>query len=380
MPTQNGLTTTHPPYDYGQRSGEEIPISFPFLSADNYVRPIKDDPKYGGKSGELYHLDYAKWALYNSHDHKHHDWMRRIKRNKRFYKGHQWEKGEDIENFLKDDSGHSRNRIMVTINQIRPMVEQFRGNAIRLALGASAKSVSKHVKNRRERALEEALFTTEIAGEFEYLGEIIRMYDSLIGETPLDTERVFNNTYVDKYTQDINKLLVYSAELNELTDQQIIVAENLVFSGLGSIHEFEHGGHLRKEAFPAEEFIFDRNARRPDLQDAAYQGRARLVNLPLVLEKWQGLNSDERKALEHYTSNAGLSANSWTTDASRNNVGNSVPVYEIYWRDSETKKYGWVKDDFDQPYHVELNVPDTFAEGKVYTEADLIEPPNTPEN
>ena len=380
MSQENPGVTLHPPFDYGHSYNQDmIPSAFPFLTGDVHIRPNKFKEEYKNQD-ENYHLQYAKWALFNSNEQKHADWLRRIKRNKRFYMGHQWEGSEDVEAFLKDETGQTRNRIKVTINQIRPMVEQFRGNAIRLAIGATAKSVSNDAKNRRERAMEEVMFTGDISQEFEALGNIIREYDSLIGQAPIETERNFNNVYVDSYVDKMNKLLRYSAELNEMEDMQIKVAESLVFSGLGLIEEFEHGGHLRKEAFDPEEFGWDRNARRMDLQDAAYQWRVSVVTLPTIFEKWQGLSLDERKALENYTSLNGGVANDHSPDSRRTNVGNSIPVYKVFWRDHLTKEYGWVEDEFGYPYHAELNTEDEFSGGTVYTEKDLIEPPNTPEN
>lgn len=375
----NSNPAAHPPFHFGHGHDLGFRTHFPFISGSSYIRPNIHGKDYNSRD-EKYHSDYAKWALYNSSEAKHSDWIRRIKRNKRFYAGNQWEGPEDIESFLLDETGQVRNRIKVVINRIRPLVEQYRGNAIRLGIGAQAESVSNGVKNRREESLRKALLTTEIAQEFKHLGAIIKEYDSLIQNTPVETERMHENLWVDTYVRDINRMIQYVAELNELQEQQITVAENLIWAGIGLIDNFEHGGHLRQEAFSAEEFFWDRNARRPDLQDAAYMGRAYLMNLPMVEERWQGISTAERQALHTYTSNSGVTANTWSPDQGRTNIGNSVPVYKTFWRDSESKWYGWVMDDFDQPYFTEIDAADEFANGKIWTDADLIEPPDTPFN
>ena len=363
-------------YSFNQ---QDIPNYFPAFDGNSYIRPDPSDPKYNGKD-ELYHADMAKWAIFNSNEQKHTAWLHEIKRNKRFYFGDQWEGDEDLEAFLSDESGGQRSRIKVVINRFRSIVEQYRGNAIRLAIGASAKSISNKAKTRREESLKEALFNTDLSIEFKNIGEIMRKYDGLIGESPVETERNHDNLYVDSYIEKMNYLLRYCAEINDLEEQQLMVAQNMVFAGIGCIDEFEHGGHLRKEAFDAEEYFFDRNARRPDHNDAAYKGRVTKMNVPILFERWQGISQDERQAVRNYISTNSTVADVWSMDQSRTNIGNSVPVFKVYWRDEESKTYGWVEDQWGQPYQAVLNVPDELAEGKTYTEADLIDPPNTAEN
>ena len=361
----------HPPFHFGHGHDTGFRTQFPFLSGQSHVRPNLFNTNYKSKD-ERYHLDMAKWSLFASNEAKHSDWIHRIKRNKRYYAGNQWEGPEDTEAFLLDETGQVRNRIRVVINRIRPLVEQYRGNAIRLGIGAQAKSVSNDVKNRREESLKKALFTAEISEEFKHLGNIMREYDGLIGDTPTETERMHENLWVDPYTKNLNRLIKYCAELNELQEQQVVAAENLIYAGIALIDNFEHGGHLRQEAFDAEEFFWDRNARRPDLQDAAFMGRAYLMNLPVVEERWQGITRTEREALHNWTSTNGNVSNTFSTDQGRSNVGNSIPVYKSFWRDSESKWFGWVMDEYDQPYFVEINAEDEFSNGKIWTDEDLI--------
>ena len=112
---------------------------------DSTAYPNKDTNK-------KYHLDYAKWAITSSQTAQHSAWLARIKINKEFYKGDQWTYDEDIQAFLNDASGQVRNRIKMVHNTIRPMVEQYRGNASILKINATAKSISKLSVNRRELA------------------------------------------------------------------------------------------------------------------------------------------------------------------------------------------------------------------------------------
>ena len=343
---------------------------FPFLSGINYSKPNKE--RYSTLNEE-YHLAMGKWAVFNANDSKHTEWLRNVYRNKRYYMGHQWEGREDIESFLQDNTGKERNRIKVSFNQVRPMVEQFRGNAIRLAIGASAQSVSKTANTRKEDALKKILFTQELSQEFQALGETIRGSSPEIKDTQEETELIFENTYVDEYVETINKLIQFSAEYNDMEEMQVKVAESMAFSGLATIEEFKHGEHLRKEVVEPEELFWDRNAKRSDLQDAAYKGRVHKMSLPDMFERWQSLSNDDRAALERYVSQEGFLNDGF--DNNSNTTGNSVPVYKVFFMDDMSREVGYVEDEFGQPYLAYLNEEDKFKSGKVFTEEDLIEPP-----
>ncbi|MHA1974620.1 MAG: portal protein, partial [Candidatus Hodarchaeales archaeon] len=355
-------------------------LLFPYLSDSAYIKPDKFDKERYPSLGERYHLDFAKWALFNANETKHSLWLKNILRNKEFYKGNQWMEKEDIDSFLRDDTGNTRNRIKIVINQIRPMVEQYRGNAIRLAIGASAKAISKNAKVRREEALKKYLFMTDVANEFENIGEVMRSKNPELGDTPEETEEIFNNTYVDKYVKNINRLIEFSSKYNDMEEFQVKIAESMAFAGVGVIEEYKHGEHLRKEVVEPEEFFFDRNARRNDLQDAAYMGRVHMMTAPDIYERWQGITLEERKAIESYLSTESNVNNPYGTNESISNTGNSVPVYKTFFMDDMHKEAGYVEDEFGQPYLVYLNEEDKFSNGKVWKESDLIEPPETEDN
>ena len=355
-------------------------IAFPYLADATYVKPNKFDKLAYPSMNEKFYLDFAKWALFNAAETKHTEWIHNIYRNKEFYKGDQWSQREDIESFLMDDSGQTRNRIKIVLNQIRPMVEQYRGNAIRLALGASAKAISKNARVRREEALKKVLFSAEVANEFPDLGEIIKAQNPELQGSPEEIEMIFNNTYVDKYVQNINRLIEFSSMYNDMDEMKVKIAESMAFAGLGAIEEFKHGEHLRKEVVEPEEFFWDRNARRNDLQDSAYMGRVHMMTLPDIYERYQGLTQEDKEALELYVSTESNINNTYTANHSNTNTGNSIPVYKIFFKDWENMYYGYVEDEFGQPYFVPINQPDELSDGKVWKESDLIEPPQTPEN
>lgn len=350
---------------------------FPFLSGSAYTKPNKNDEKYKGLP-EVYFSDYAKWGLFNSANGQHDEWLDMIDLHKKFYMGKQWGSREDIESFLKDETGTERNRIQVVFNQVQPMLEQFRGNALQLVINARAKSISSDVINRREFEWGKLLLKTQTANQFKNLGSVLRANNKEIGESEEESKEIFENVFVDKYVEKMNDLLQYVSELNEMQKLQLPIAQNIAFSGLGVIEEFEHNGELRKEVVQSEEFGWDRNARRYDLKDAAYQWRYLRMNLPSVLERWM-VNTDDQAALESYVRNE---SNIFVDDStgSKQPIGNSIPVFKFFFIDNISKPHGYVKDEFDQPYLVALNEPDKYSDGKVYTEEDVIDPPDTPRN
>ena len=139
---------------------------------------------------KAYHVQYGKFVAADASTSTHADFIAKTKINKNFYKGNQWIQSEDLEAFLKDSTSQARNRIKVVHNLIRPMIEQYRGNAIRLTINASAKSVSKKAINRREQSLGGKLLRTDVAEEFPALGNLLRDGDKSIGENEKETRAI----------------------------------------------------------------------------------------------------------------------------------------------------------------------------------------------
>ena len=102
---------------------------------------------------EQYHIDFGRYAMYNGFSSEHSNFINTYEENMRFYKGDQWFYDEDLEAFFLDDSAQSRNRIKVIKNFIRPVVEQYRGNASIMDIYARAESLSYKAINRHEEKL-----------------------------------------------------------------------------------------------------------------------------------------------------------------------------------------------------------------------------------
>jgi hypothetical protein len=359
-----------------------------FLVPTKSEKPNRLDPAaYPNKdTNEQYHLDYGRWALYNAYSGSHEKWRLQTRINKRFYKNDQWFKTEDLEGFLQDDSGHQRSRIKVTNNLIRPMVEQYRGNAIRMRINATVQAISKMAINRREQKLAEKLFKTDVANEFPGVGGLMRANDKSIGETRGETKEIFTNLWVDTFVRDMNKLLRYVNELNEFEKMQPDAALNLGLSGLCVTEAYEHAGHQRYDIFDSEDFLFDHDARKRDLTDASYMGRERSMDPAEVFERWDGISEENRKAIEksvslnssdnHINNHSSYGS---ASDSKTYNAG-KVPVYIMYWRDIEKDVYGYVKDFAGYDYLARMGEPKKGVDGEFYQESDVIDPPDTSGN
>jgi len=327
-----------------------------------------------------YHLQYGKFTLTDASTSLHQEFIAKTKLNKNFYKGNQWTFDEDVEAFLMDATKQTRNRIKIVHNLIRPMIEQFRGNSIRLSINASAKSVSKKAINRRERSLGEKLLKTRVAMEFPALGRLMKEADKSIGDSENETIEIHENLYVDSFVKTINSLIQYVKNLNNLDEKQTRVAQNLGLSGLAVIEGFEHGGHQRYDIVESEEFFFDRSAREYDLTDADYMGKC-VGMLPTdIFEGYQNIDDDKREAIESYVSERQSNLNNSVNGETVNVGSTKIPVCHSYWRDEEKKDAGYVYDEFGYPYLIYLGETENPRTGEPYTEEDLIEPPASPKN
>ncbi len=322
---------------------------------------------------EAYHIRWGRYGLYWCYSNTLHTAdLIRIRRNEDFYLNKQWNLREDVETFLRDQSGQERNRIRFTLNAIRGLVEQYRGNAIRLSLNARAKSISPMSISRYDRKLSEALFMTEQAMKNPRFFDAVKQR-TLIGDNPQETAHIFKNTWVDEYVEAINDLVRYVANLNEFdNDIQIRVAESLALAGRAHVLDFEYGGEQRFTHVNPKDFFWDRNARRYDLQDAEGMGMIDYLSAPQILESAvRQLSQAEKQAIENYDRSI---ANRTSYNQGDNRTG--IPVVTFYWRDTEPLWYGYVLDEFGMKMFTRINYVEPGAEVPRYTDADLVDPPS----
>lgn len=320
------------------------------------------------KKDDQYHIKWARYAAFDANTYLHQEYLAKTLVNKNFYKGEQWFFAEDLESFFKDETGQGRNRLKMRHNIIRPMVEQFRGNALRMKIKFGAKSISSKAINRREQKLEEMKYYTFMANAVHpSLGDSLR--EKLpIGKTQQETAEIFENLWVDGYSDTIEGLMQYVSELNNFEDKQVRVAEELAFSGLATIEEYEHNGHQYFDLLRSEDYFWDRSAKEYDHSDAEYRGRQHYMNATDMYEDYELLSFEDKNAIEKYAKSYQRNSSTETQML----FGGKVPVLKVYWKDTEEYKYGYVLDEYGYPYLTRIDFTYEGEEKPRYTDEDVI--------
>lgn len=335
---------------------------FPFIVTEQQRPNVIEDTK-----DEAYHSKFARWTLSGVHNPLHHNHVTRQLINWNFYKNNQWILDEDRASFFLDESGEARNRIKVTRNLIRPMVEQYRGNAVRLDLNARAFSASEQAINRREEALARAKFFGEVANQEPEFAESIRQ-NLPVGETEAETELIFENTYTDELSKDMNRILRYQEQVNDFEELKVRTGLNMAISGMGVMKGRELNNELIWETLNPLFFYFDRGAKRPDLKDAMYMGDYEFMSSVDIFERFQDISDDERKAIEQHAVVESHNINRFVASFFGYKA-DRIPVYETYWKDAAREEYGWVLDPFNYEVFTKIN-----SEDSDFTDKDLITP------
>lgn len=335
----------------------------------NILTDIKD---------EKYHGQWARYCVGQANNFLHTEYVNKIKLNKAFYKNRQWILDEDTEAFLKDDTNQSRNRIALKNNIIQPLVEQYRGNAIRMNINAKVKAVSPQAANRRNTQLNETLLMSKIANQpGNPFGEQMKKRMP-IGNNEHETERIFDNLWTDTYVRDMNHLMTYVSELNRFPSHQPRVAEEICFSGLGVMKAYEYGGNLLFDIIESENFWWDRSNKLYDLSDCEFMGDIHYLVPSEIFEKNPNIDKEVKDAIEKFSrmySKVGASVtgtNSTSSQLNKYELGGRVPVFNSYWKDGEEFEYGYVADQFGYPYFTRVNYTYHGEHEPRYTTKDLI--------
>jgi hypothetical protein len=326
--------------------------------------------KLTSKKDKHYHREYAKFCLSSMSNYIYRRFINRCLINWSFYKGQdgQWIFDEDIEAFFLDESGDVRNRLKWTKNVIKPMVQQYVGNAIRLSYDAKAKCISDFVINKREEELAKLKALQKVAEAMPFFKDIIKNF-APIEDTELETEELFYNTFVETYEKDINNLIEFISNEVNMDELKVQITRNLAICGLGIYKGYEAGDNYVAESVNPLFFGWDMSAKKPDLSDAEFMHDWYYMDSPSIFEKYQKITPEERELIENYSNSNTQNSMHKIVNGIYTIPGGKVPVYEVYWKDIEKREYGWVVDEYGYPYYTMVNNADS-----PYTDKDLIEP------
>jgi hypothetical protein len=336
-----------------------------YIFGTGYTRPNR----LNRKKDKSYHRDYGKYCIGVMGNHSYRRFLDKSLINWSFFKGGdgQWIFDEDVESFFLDESGDVRNRLKWTKNVIKPMVQQYVGNAIRLSYNASAECISDFVINEREKELATLEFYHDLSESLPFFSETIKERAGL-QDTFIESKEMFYNLWVENYEEDINNLLKFIVNDVNLNEIKVQITRNLAISGLGVYKGYEEGELYKAEATNPLFFFWDLSAKKPDLSDSEYMGEWYYMDSPSIFEKYPKLTHEQMQAIEAYGKNDNKAIHK-IINGIYTQAGGKVPVYEVYWKDIETREYGWVNDEFGYPFYTMVNHEDS-----PYTDADLIEP------
>lgn len=325
--------------------------------------------RFGKRKDKKYHLQYGKWATEEMYSPLHRSHINKTLINWNFYKGNQWIFDEDLTNFLLDDSGDYRHRIKLSKNLIRPIVEQWVGNAVRMSFNTKVVSISEFVINRREKELAKVLNLTKIAQNVPEFADTLKQ-NFPIGDTEEETLEIFENTFTDSYEKHLNALLKSLKDNTRLDELKVRWARHVAMSGMGIYKDFEQNFEYVGEDVNPLFFFWDRSAKKPDLSDASYMGEIMYMDVVSIAERFgKKMKNSDIQALEKYSATSANSINS-TIKNFYGIKGDKIPVYETYWVDQELREYAWVKDEADYPVYALINHKDSK-----YKDKDIVEPP-----
>jgi len=166
--------------------------------------------------GEQYHIDNARYCIWEGFDTRATSFQMQANTNRQFVRGNQWSFNEDAEAFFMDNSGQGRNRIKVIDNCMKPIVEQYRGNAIIMDITTGAEALSYKAINRREELLAQQQYFTEVAAQSSPQFASYLKAKMSIGDNEQETETIFENLYTDTYVDCINSINEYVFKENKL--------------------------------------------------------------------------------------------------------------------------------------------------------------------
>lgn len=339
-----------------------------------FIEVVSERPTIVNPNKDMrYHSDWARYIVSSIAQSNHSEWLAKIERNRNFYTGKQWLDQEDVDTFLKDDNNDDRNRLQIVDNIIRPMVEQYRGNAIRMNINFSVKAVSPQAINRRDAKLQEMLTYSEVANRPGNPFAEQWKKKMPVGDDQAETRAIFNNSYSDDFARSMTHLSRWIAEKNKFDEKQLPLAEQLALSGLGVMKTFEYNGRQVFDIVQSDYFAWDRSAKKYDLSDAAFQMEIVEMTTSEIFEQFPDAVEDKttKENIENY--GRFLSQNKHNVVTGKVSSG-KIPVLFCYWKDGTKYKYGYVKDKFGYDYLTKIDYVYDGEEKARYTEKDVIMP------
>jgi hypothetical protein len=343
-------------------------MDFMQLQLSRLQKPNRLSTTEAGK-GAQYHSEYARWVLGDGMSTLHREHIARYNINLNFYKSNQWMFDEDSTAFFKDDENMDNHRLKVVRNYIQPMVEQYKGNAMRMSFDIKATAISPMAKSRRDDLLSRLLGYHQVTQVIPQFKDYIEKQGFPMGKDESETIDKFENVYVDGFVTALNRLLRYNKATNKLDDYKGPLAFDVAVAGIGVMKPYPYNGEWRFKRIEPDKFGWDRAAVEYDLSDSDYFYEWEEAIATSVFERYPNMPYQDKSNLERL-----LSQGYWSTsiNGSRNFLGNRLPVYHSVWRDCVSQTYGYVLDEFNQVVLERINYIADNEENPKYTFKDVL--------
>jgi len=301
-----------------------------------------------------YHLNFARYYMGSIDRTKYQNFLTRSLVKWAFYKGYQWIFKDDLEPFLMDESGETRNRIRFIENICEPIIRSYVNNAIRISYNYRAEAINPFAVSRRELALQQAIAFQTLAkatGE-PYYSFVKDNFN--VGDNPGETEQIFEDSFSDDYVNGINYLVKDIISRNDIEDIKVRGAKHMAIDGIFIPKEDEYRGSQRWQVVHPQSFFWDMAAQKPNLSDGEFMGHIQMA-LPVELyEQHPRMKDPQKQDLERYIQ---MSRNqNWQFLAQYlQQPEGRVPVVNFEWKDTEKQDWGWVPDITGRPVFLRVN-------------------------
>ena len=307
----------------------------------NTVRPSRTKEK----KDMDYHCRYARWVVNRAMSDTYRTWLAKCAINWSFFKGGrgQWVLEEDLEGFFLDESGGIKNRIRMSQNLIKPMVNQFVGNAVRLNFNAQAESYNDHAQSFMDKEVQRMNWFHSAEEANPKTSSVIR--DRIpLGNSRMETEELVRANPQDVVQENANALLTAIKKDCDTEEIQVRMSRYLALSGLALYEGGEKNGSYVGDAQMPWQYFWDDGARKPDLSDSEFMGKWEFSDAVSLIETYERLSKTEVEAIENFAIRDSQNVfqkifnNHWNASPSR------IPVYHCYWKDLMEVEYAWIKD------------------------------------
>lgn len=283
--------------------------------------------------------------------------------------GFRWGEDEDTKLFLGDGTA-TTSRTALHLHIVQPMLTRLRGMADNISVAPKVTAITRFAKTRKEDDMLRRVLMSVAARS----GAMMTAAYAPMGITGDEQSAIqsHESNYQDLYAKAVEMMVSIIAKDNDIDQRRSDIAQSIALSGLAAMHCSVVGSKLVWELCDPGEVGFDPTCLKPDFTDAEYVFTCPLMQVSSIAEKYQPAK-EKIEAIDKWSrTNIGIGG------ANSNGWPQSLPrVFTVYWNDCSTIERGYVlKDGEACLVTVNHKNPDSREGDPLYTDADLITPPD----